>query len=226
MKSSVDQPPKNLLCFSHLRWDFLLQRPQHLLLRFASDINVYFVEDPVFDAKEKPFFSFGTRSETLWKVVPHLMPGLSSDQVTRCMAELIDEFLRDAELSQWTFWYYNPLAQLFVKKHKPKLTVYDCMDEVSGLRHVPQEMSILEKKLLEKADLVFTEGYRLPENLKKMHANIHSFPNSVVQGNSAFSWNENYKAMFRLMQSVVACKNAHLHNFRRRAYVDQQLNIT
>jgi len=226
MKTSVNLPPKNLLCFSHLRWDFLLQRPQHLLLRFASDINVYFVEDPVFDAKEKPFFSFGTRSETLWKVVPHLVSGLSSGQVDRCMTALIDEFLRDAELSQWTFWYYNPLAQSFVKKHKPGLTVYDCMDEVSGLKYGPEEMSILEKKLLEKADLVFLQEYSLSESQKQIHTNIHSFPNPIVQGNSAFSWNETYRAMFRLMQKAIAGKNACLNNFRRIAYIDQQFNVS
>lgn len=151
--------PKNLLCFSHLRWDFLLQRPQHLLLRFADDTNVYFIENPVFDAKEKPYFSFGTRSETLWKMVPHLKAGLSSSQITRCLIQLIDEFLATADLDNWTFWYYTSAALALTKKHKPRLTVFDCMDEVSMFRRSPEKMTILEKKLVEKADLVFTQEY-------------------------------------------------------------------
>ncbi|MBA3416115.1 MAG: glycosyltransferase [Chloroflexia bacterium] len=37
-----------LVCFSHLRWDFVWQRPQHLLSRFARQMEVAFVEEPVF----------------------------------------------------------------------------------------------------------------------------------------------------------------------------------
>ncbi len=140
MKPNMGMAPKNLLCFSHLRWDFLLQRPQQLLLRFADETNVYFIENPVFDAKDVPFFSFGTRSETLWKMVPHLKPGLTSDQVARCMVQLIDEFLENANLDHWTFWYYTPSALSFTKKYDPKLTIYDCMDEVSALRQAIRPM--------------------------------------------------------------------------------------
>jgi hypothetical protein len=35
-----------LLCFSHLRWNFVLQRPQHLLTRAAKDYRVFFFEEP------------------------------------------------------------------------------------------------------------------------------------------------------------------------------------
>jgi hypothetical protein len=34
-----------LICFSHLRWDFVLQRPQHLMNRFAKDRKVFFFEE-------------------------------------------------------------------------------------------------------------------------------------------------------------------------------------
>ena len=36
-----------LICFSHLRWDFVFQRPQHLMTRFAKDRRVLFFEEPV-----------------------------------------------------------------------------------------------------------------------------------------------------------------------------------
>lgn len=35
-----------LLCFSHLRWDFVTQRPQHLMSRFARDMRVVVWEEP------------------------------------------------------------------------------------------------------------------------------------------------------------------------------------
>src|ERR1700710_498185 len=50
----VSQPSKNggtisgpaLLVFSHLRWHFVTQRPQHLLTRAARTRPVYFWEEP------------------------------------------------------------------------------------------------------------------------------------------------------------------------------------
>ena len=57
---TVTQPPKHrqadadrvrdLICFSHLRWNFVFQRPQHLLTLFSSRLKVDYVEEPVFDA--------------------------------------------------------------------------------------------------------------------------------------------------------------------------------
>src|SRR5262245_23525493 len=40
----------DLLCFSHLRWNFVYQRPQHLMSRFAKERRVFFFEEPVYDA--------------------------------------------------------------------------------------------------------------------------------------------------------------------------------
>ena len=47
---SSDRP--TLLCFSHLRWDFVFQRPQQLMSRFADEMTVVFWEEPV-DIGEK-----------------------------------------------------------------------------------------------------------------------------------------------------------------------------
>src|SRR4051794_7813492 len=41
---------KSLIVFSHLRWDFVYQRPQHLMSRLARHWRILFVEEPVFDA--------------------------------------------------------------------------------------------------------------------------------------------------------------------------------
>ena len=37
----------NIVCVSHLRWDFVFQRPQHLLSRARKDGTVLYVEEPV-----------------------------------------------------------------------------------------------------------------------------------------------------------------------------------
>jgi ribonuclease BN (tRNA processing enzyme) len=36
-----------IIVFSHLRWDFVFQRPQHLLTRLAQSYKILFVEEPV-----------------------------------------------------------------------------------------------------------------------------------------------------------------------------------
>ena len=227
MKSFVDMVPKNLLCFSHLRWDFLLQRPQQLLLRFAEDTNVYYVENPIFDAKDEPYFSFGTRSETLWKMVPHLRPGLTSGQVTKCMTLLIDGFIKNADLKDWTFWYYTSSALSFTKKYKPGLTIYDCMDEVSMFGHCPEEIGILEKKLVEKSDLIFTQGYTITNSKSVFYPQVHPFPSTDSLQNTVqiLSWDDTYSAMSRLIKDSSAGKSDPHEPFKNKTCRDQAFNV-
>ena len=47
-------PKPDLVCLSHLRWDFVYQRPQHLMSRFAGDRRVFFVEEPIFHDPQDP----------------------------------------------------------------------------------------------------------------------------------------------------------------------------
>ena len=42
-----DAAPPPLICFSHLRWDFVTQRPQHLMTRFAQNQSVFVWEEHI-----------------------------------------------------------------------------------------------------------------------------------------------------------------------------------
>ena len=44
-------PSRALLVFSHLRWNFVYQRPQHLLARLGRDYRVFYIEEP--DARRR-----------------------------------------------------------------------------------------------------------------------------------------------------------------------------
>jgi UDP-galactopyranose mutase len=46
-----------LVCFSHLRWHFVYQRPQHLMERFARENRVFFVEEPIYASAVSPLGS-------------------------------------------------------------------------------------------------------------------------------------------------------------------------
>ena len=72
----------DIICFSHLRWDFVFQRPQHLLIRFARTRRVFFVEEPVEDGDSNHLVIRRDDSGVLI-AVPHLQPGLSHEEMLR-----------------------------------------------------------------------------------------------------------------------------------------------
>ncbi|WP_231426144.1 glycosyltransferase [Pedobacter sp. Leaf250] len=171
--------PKNLLCFSHLRWDFVFQRPQHLMSRFAKEMNVYVMEEPIFDGQESSYLAIDKREEQLTIIVPHITPGLDHEQENLLMKKLLTDFIGDSSLADWIFWYYTPMALQFSDHHAAALTVFDCMDELSAFDFAPKELVLLEKKLLKTADVVFTGGHSLHEAKKEQHNNIHVYPSSI-----------------------------------------------
>lgn len=171
--------PQNLLCFSHLRWDFVFQRPQHLMSHFAKELNVYVLEEPVFNTSEEPYLEHQQHDENLHVLIPHLPHGLNADDTQLEMKNLLDQFLGRVNLADWIFWYYTPMALQFSNHFSAALTVFDCMDELSAFDFAPAELVSLEKTLLQKADIVFTGGYSLHEAKKEQHNNIHVFPSSI-----------------------------------------------
>ncbi|MDB4902813.1 MAG: glycosyl transferase [Mucilaginibacter sp.] len=179
IKNLYQNVPKNIICFSHLRWDFVFQRPQHLLTRFSKTFNIFFIEEPIFDATGQEYYSYTQKEENLLVVVPHIMSGLNLAQITAIQKSMFDQFMENKDSSDYCFWYYTPMALEFSRKYTPDLIVYDCMDELSAFKFAPEELKTLEKELLKKADIVFTGGHSLYEAKKNQHANIYPFPSSI-----------------------------------------------
>ncbi|TDH28866.1 glycosyltransferase family 1 protein [Segetibacter sp. 3557_3] len=171
--------PSTLICFSHLRWNFVYQRPQHLLTRYATLFNVYFVEEPYFDAKADPYLTFTVQEDSLWVVAPHLKPGNSNEENDKQLKKMLDKFLDGKDLSDMIFWYYTPMALSFSRQYTPALTIYDCMDELSMFKNAPKQLRELEDLLLSRADIVFTGGHSLYQAKKHLHDNIFPFPSSI-----------------------------------------------
>ncbi len=176
---SQSRNPSILICFSHLRWDFVYQRPQHLLSRFATMFTVYFVEEPFHDAHGEPTLSFTSKADNLWIVRPHLPSGVTNEEAERLQKNLLDRFLKNKNLDDFIFWYYTPMAIAFSGHLKPALTIYDCMDELSHFKNAPVKLTQFETELFKKADIVFTGGQSLYDYKKERHTNIHAFPSSI-----------------------------------------------
>ena len=169
--------PGLLLCFSHLRWNFVFQRPQHLMTRFAARMPVVFWEEPEFGKVAGPELSIRAEGNVRI-VVPQLPGGLDGDAIRAVQAGLLDAFLADEPVVAIR-WYYTPMMLPFSRQTAAGCTVYDCMDELSAFRFAPPELLELETELLDAADLVFTGGYSLYEAKRERHANVRPFPSSV-----------------------------------------------
>jgi UDP-galactopyranose mutase len=181
----------DLICLSHLRWNFVFQRPQHLLTRFAQGRRVFFIEEPIFSPDTsvppetaKAIGGVGwldvTRHESgVWVVVPHLREGLSEDEANAAQQVLLDAVFAEHEISQYICWYYTPMARAFTRHLEPLAVVYDCMDELSAFKGASPLLREREAELFSRADLVFTGGQSLYEAKRDQHENVYAFPSSV-----------------------------------------------
>ena len=167
----------DLICLSHLRWNFVYQRPQHLMSRFRKYQRVFVIEEPVYDAPSRYNEINQEPDSQVWVVTPHLPQGSQTDHEGQ--RALLDLFFSSMRVKQFILWYYSPMALPFTDHLNPELIVYDCMDELSAFKFAPTTLKDLEKRLLEKADLVFTGGHHLYEAKKHQHNNIHPFPSSI-----------------------------------------------
>lgn len=169
----------DLVCFSHLRWDFVFQRPQHLLSRCARDRRVFYIEEPVYvngsmrlDVRE---------TETgVHVVVPQLPDGLRSQiAINAVMKEMTRQLFWEHDIEEYIFWYYTPMALSFTDHFNPIAAVYDCMDELSAFKGADSQLPAFEKKLFRYVDLVFTGGQSLYEAKCNQHSSVHAFPSSI-----------------------------------------------
>ncbi len=168
----------DLICFSHLRWDFVYQRPQHLLSRAARERRVFFIEEPIFDA-ELPRLEVRKGEGKLNVVFPHLPAGGDEASVNAILRELIDDLFTQEQITDYLAWYYTPMALPFTRHLRPGAVIYDCMDELSAFKGAPPELKEREAELFALADLVFTGGQTLYEAKCRQHSNVHAFPSSV-----------------------------------------------
>jgi UDP-galactopyranose mutase len=168
-----------IICFSHLRWNFVYQRPQHLMSRWAKTQRVFYFEEPVFAAEAVPTPELSTVDETLTVVVPRLPDGLDPSQQIEAQRVVLDRLCEEQGIEKPLLWYYTPMSGVFSAHLRPQRVVYDCMDELSAFSGAPPELVDEERRLLERADIVFTGGYSLYEAKRRQHANVHAFPSSV-----------------------------------------------
>lgn len=169
----------DLVCFSHLRWDFVYQRPQHLLSRCAQTRRVFFVEEPIASPDGSYWLDISRRECGVWIAVPYLPQDLSEERTHALQQQLLNSLFLAAQIQAPILWYYTPMAVPFTHQLKASAVVYDCMDELSAFKGAPPELQAREAYLFKLADLVFTGGRSLYEAKQHQHASVHAFPSSI-----------------------------------------------
>ncbi|MXV21030.1 glycosyltransferase [Deinococcus xianganensis] len=167
-----------LIVLAHLRWDFVFQRPQHLMTRAARTRPVYYVEEPVFGAWDD---TLRTRRDPSGVTVctPQLRQGDTPQGSQARTALLIETLLSSHDLPEYDLWVYTPLELPVADLLQPRRIVYDCMDELANFHGASPLLRQREDELFRRADVVFTGGHRLYEHKSRRHPNVHAFPSSV-----------------------------------------------
>jgi len=180
-KNSSTAQYYDMIVFCHLRWQFVYQRPQHLISRLAKDRKVLFVEEPI------GFAPHEENTAILNEVTPQLH--ILQPKVNRIedIAPLLFTYVSNTKVP--VGWFYSAAFSPLLEAKYFETIVYDCMDELSLFKGAPQELIDQEKFLISKADIVFTGGKSLYESKKQMHANVFCFPSSVDEAHFAQALN-------------------------------------
>jgi len=167
-----------LIVFCHLRWDFVFQRPQHLMTRLAEHYKVLFVEEPM-HTEGQAWLEKTEVAKNITVLRPHTpiqQWGFHDDQLPTLQVLLAD-LVPQGE--QPVVWFYTPMALPLLQNFTPSKVVYDCMDELAAFKNAPKQLLQRESALLNIADVVFTGGPSLYQSKRDRHANAHCFSSSV-----------------------------------------------
>ena len=180
--AALARPSTSIVVHSHLRWDFVWQRPQQIFSRLAATRPILFIEEPLASDGASRIELTEPMSNVI-RAVPYIdgCRTMSVDQQCEAILPMLLDMMAQHSLLKGRFdrsihWFYSPMtAPVFLRQFGHHGIVYDCMDELANFRFAPPDIAQREQFLLERADVVFTGGYQLYEAKSKFHLNTHFF---------------------------------------------------
>lgn len=179
----------DVIVFSHLRWQFVLQRPQHILTRLAKYHRVLFVEDPISSTDENRGTAHVMQID---KHIRVLQPHIDHTRLAEELTPLVEKYTK--QFSFPVLWFYSPIFADMMRKISHSVVVYDCMDELSAFKGASPILREKETYLLSRADIVFTGGKSLYESKKKYNESVFCFPSSVDRKHFESVWKQKLPA--------------------------------
>lgn len=172
---------EELVVFSHLPWDFVWQRPQHLISRLARGRRTWFVEEPRVSDVEVPRLCVEPRDgiQRVWLDVPgpERLAGFD-DPVAADYPSAVAQLL--GSRPDRTVWLYTPLALPLAEALDRRMLVYDVMDDLASFACASPRLRNAQRETLEVADLVFTGGRSIDGGVRgRTEAPVHLFPSGV-----------------------------------------------
>lgn len=168
----------HLIVFSHLRWDFVFQRPQHLLTRAAKDFQVFFIEEPIFERDIVTYREL-QRENGVSVIQPVLPQGTQPEAAIAYQGDIAEAIAARAGSAPIYLWYYTPMALAFGQRISADVVIFDKMDELSSFAFAPPELRFREASLMGSADLVFTGGAALYAAAAGRNPEVYCFPSSI-----------------------------------------------
>jgi glycosyltransferase involved in cell wall biosynthesis len=165
----------DVICFSHLRWDDVFQRPHHLMSLAARDRRVFFVEEP---SDGRPGLELAVRGDVT-VVTPHVPSTHTGRGRVATLTALVDELVRAERMERPVRWHYSPAMLPWSRQVPVRAVAYDAMDELSAFAEADPDLPLRERQLFAEADVVFTGGRSLYEAKRSHHWNVHPFPSAV-----------------------------------------------
>lgn len=161
--------PDVVVCLAHRRWSCFYERSQHLMSQCAQERRAVYVEEPEFDTAGPDVELSETRTGVI-TLIPHMPPSLTYDAVRRAQRRVLDFVLADLGCWRPVLWYYAPQSLAFTDHVDAGAIVYDWLDfDAHGVPTLCLGRS--HQKLLDRADVVFTDGE--PDHRQLVHHNVH-----------------------------------------------------
>jgi glycosyltransferase involved in cell wall biosynthesis len=170
-----DRP--DLICFAPARWDFVYQRPHHIMSRAARDFRVFFIEEP------RPLAGrAGPKLEVIRQPngVRVVIPWLPQDQLAAPAAALrglLANLFAKYRIEHYMLWYQTPAALAFTSHLNPLVVIYDAADGPAEVRQTLQ--SGQDAAIMRRADVVLTGSQSLYDAAQAQHDNVHLVPSAV-----------------------------------------------
>ena len=192
---------EDIICISSIDWDFIWQGHQEIMSNLADEGNrVLFIENtgvrpPTFQdlprLKKRIHNWFhsvkGIRQikENLYVYSPIILPFPYSR-----IARLINRHFLVSSLKRWikSISFSNPIIWTFlptglvldiIDAIDSKIVIYYCIDNFSASSPVAKKIRKTERRLLERADLVFVTAKNLYDWCSQYNKNVHTFPFGV-----------------------------------------------
>ncbi|MFA9187879.1 glycosyltransferase [Flavobacterium sp. FBOR7N2.3] len=160
----------DMIVFSHLRWQLVYQRPQHIISRMAKTMRVLFIEEPLEYNENENSGNLIVINEMLHVLQPNVKD-------IQSIAEIIPQYVSNDSISFG--WFYSAAFCPLLGSMDFDNIIYDCMEELSLSKNTPLHLINQEKYLISQASIIFTGEKLLYEAKKQFHKNVHYFPSSV-----------------------------------------------